>query len=284
MHSVHHFRGARLAAGSVALALCVLVGCSGVPAVQRASAVAAQGQGENISTPARAELAPIGTLRVGVYRGSPTSLVDGRDGQPAGVAHDLGHLLGKELGLPVRVVEFPRVALVLDALKAGQVDLTFTNATESRARDMDFMAALVRLELGYLVPPTSTIKAISDVDRPGVRVGVSEGSTSQATLGRVLRQATVVPVANLDLARAMLTRGELSAFATNKGILNEMADRVAGARVLDGRWGEEHLAIAVPKARPAAGEYLQRFARQIKADGRLQTMVNRSGLRGVAQD
>ena len=69
----------------------------------------------------------------------------------------------------------------------------------------------------------------------------------------MLRQATVVPVANLDLARAMLTRGELSAFATNKGILNEMADRVAGARVLDGRWGEEHLAIAVPKARPAAG-------------------------------
>ncbi len=284
MRLVHHSRRAWLAAGSTALALCVLAGCADLPVVQRANAVPAQGQGGNISAQARAELAPTGTLRVGVYRGSPTSLVDGRDGQPAGIAHDVGKLLGKELGLPVRVVEFPRVALVLDALKAGQVDLTFTNATESRARDMDFTAALVRLELGYLVPSTSTMKTTGDVDHAGVRVGVSEGSTSQATLGRVLRQATVVPVANLDLARAMLTRGELSAFATNKGILNEMADRVAGARVLDGRWGEERLAIAVPKARPAAGEYLQRFARQIKADGRLQAMVTRSGLRGVAQD
>ena len=66
------------------------------------------------------------------------------------------------------------MALVLDALKAGQVDLTFTNATESRARDMDFTAALVRLELGYLVPSTSTMKATGDVDHAGVRVGVSE--------------------------------------------------------------------------------------------------------------
>ena len=41
---------------------------------------------------------------------------------------------------------------------------------------------------------------------------------------------------------------------------------------------EERLAIAVPKARPAAGEYPQ-FARQIKADGRLRAMVTRSGLR-----
>ena len=51
------------------------------------------------------------------------------------VSHDLGHLLGKRTwvaGSRGRISS--RVALVFDALKAGQVDLTFTNATgEPRA-------------------------------------------------------------------------------------------------------------------------------------------------------
>jgi len=80
----------------------------------------------------RNALAPTGTLRVGVYPGSPTSLVKAADGTPAGVAHDLGQLLGQEIGVPVQLVQFDRVAQVVDALKAGQVDFTFTNASSRR--------------------------------------------------------------------------------------------------------------------------------------------------------
>lgn len=75
-------------------------------------------------------LAPSGTLRVGVYPGSPTSLVvNPKTGERAGVAMELGQALGNRLGVPVQVFEFGRLALVLDALKAGAVDFTFTNAT-----------------------------------------------------------------------------------------------------------------------------------------------------------
>ncbi|NBW48237.1 MAG: ABC transporter substrate-binding protein, partial [Betaproteobacteria bacterium] len=112
----------------------------------------------------RQVLAPTGTLRVGVYAGSPTSLVKATDGRPAGVAHDLGQALARDLGVPVQVVEFARLAQVLEALKAGQVDFT---------------SPLVRLELGYLVPAGSRLLRIDEVDRPGVRVGVAQGSTSQ---------------------------------------------------------------------------------------------------------
>ena len=52
-------------------------------------------------------LAPTGSLRVGVYPGSPTSLVqDPKTGARAGVALDLGRALAARLGVPVRVVEF----------------------------------------------------------------------------------------------------------------------------------------------------------------------------------
>lgn len=233
---------------------------------------------------ARQVLAPTATLRVGVYMGSPTSLVKTRSGDRAGVAHDLGHDLARHLGVPVQVVEFARLALVLEALKAGQVDLTFTNATESRARDVDFTPPLVKLELGYLAPRGSAITSVDQVDRAGVRVGVSEGSTSQGVLTRQFKQAKVVPAASLKVALQMLQQGQIDVFATNKGILFEMADELAGSQVVQGRWGFENLAIAIPKGRSAGMPVVEAFARQVQADGRLQTMLTRAGLRGTARD
>jgi len=234
---------------------------------------------------ARAALAPTGRLRVGVYPGSPTSLVkDVKTGAPAGVAHDLGFALGERLAVPVKLVEFSRVAQVLDAIKAGEVDLTFTNATEVRARDMDFTEPLVQLELGYLLPPSSPIKSIADVDRPGVRVGVAQGSTSQGTLGRQFKNAKIVPAASLAQAREMFKSAAIDTFATNKGILFEMSDGLPQYQVLDGRWGLEHLAIAIPRGRQQGMPFLREFAREMNSSGRLRTMVERAGLRGTARD
>ena len=233
---------------------------------------------------ARAALAPTGTLRVGVYPGSPTSLVrDARTGQSAGIAYDMGAALGRELGVPVQVVEFSRIALVLDGLKAGQVDFTFTNATEARARDVDFAPPLVQLELGYLVPPGSPIAAAGDVDRPGSRVGVTQGSTSQATLSRLYKSAAIVPAASLGQAREMLQARAIDAYATNKGVLFELSDELPGSRILDGRWGVESMAMAVPKGREAGMPLLRRFGQEFQASGQLQAMIARSGLRGTAR-
>lgn len=233
---------------------------------------------------ARNTLAPTGSLRVGVYLGSPTSLVNTKAGEKAGVAHDLGHALGKKLGVPVQIVEFGRLALVLDAIKAGQVDFTFTNATESRARDMDFTAPLLRLELGYLAMQGGSINTLAQVDQQGVRVGVSEGSTSQGVLTRELKNARVIPAASLKQAQQMLSQGQIDVFATNKAILFEMSDELPRSRVLDTRWGFENLAIGIPKGRMAAMSTLQEFAKQVASNGQLAAIVSRAGLRGTAKD
>lgn len=254
-----------LAALAVALPLW-LAGCASAPA----------------EPGVRATLAPTGTLRVGVYPGSPTSLVrDARTGAPAGVAHDLGQALGRALGVPVRVVEYQRVAQVIDGLKAGEVDMTFTNASPQRAREVDFTAPLVRLELGYLVPPESKLERSDEVDRPGRTVGVTQGSTSQATLPATVRVARIVPLASMAQVREALAAHRIDAFATNKAVLHELADQLPGAKVLPGRWGTEQLAIAVPKGREAGLPFLQRFAEQARASGQLQAMVNRAALRGT---
>ena len=229
-------------------------------------------------------LAPTGVLRVGVYLGSPTSWVrDAVTGQSHGLALDLGYALGQQLGVPVQVVEYPRVAEVIAALKNAEVDMTFTNATSVRAKEVDFTPPLIQLELGLLVPANSHIHTFADVARSGVRLGVSQGSSSQGVLSARLKQTTLVPVPSLNVAEQMLQRGELDAFATNKGILFKLAEKVPGAQVLNDRWGLENLAIAIPKGREAGLPYLRDFSQILKRQGHLQRMADLAGLRGMAE-
>jgi len=236
------------------------------------------------SAAARQTLAPSGRLRVGVYPGSPTSWVKNpKTGESAGVALELGRLMAQQLRVPVEVVEFARVAEIIEALKAGQVDMTFTNATAARSRDVDFTAPLIQLELGLLVPPGASTASFADADRAGVRIGVSQGSSSQGALGGKLQQARLVTAASLDAAQQLFKAGQIDAFATNKGILFEMAEKLPGYKVLDDRWGLENLAIAVPKGREAGRAFLQSFAQQVQQQGHLKGMAERAGLRGVAK-
>jgi polar amino acid transport system substrate-binding protein len=231
---------------------------------------------------ARAALAPTGALRVGVYAGSPTSMVrDAKTGETVGIAHELGAALARDLGVRVQHVEFRRVAEVIDALKAGQVDFTVTNASPARAKDLDFTPTLVQLELGYLVLNASTITAIAEIDRPNVRVGVSEGSSSFAALSKQFQNAKLITAPSLQRAGEMLVKREIDAFATNKGILFELSDKVPNSRILAGRWGEENIAIAIPKGRGDSIAYVKQFSDRAKANGTLAAIVKRSGLRGV---
>jgi polar amino acid transport system substrate-binding protein len=232
----------------------------------------------------RQTVAPSGKLRIGVYVDSPISIIrDSATGEGKGLAYDTGREVAKRLGVPFEVIEYPRVAEVLEALKSGQVDFTVTNATAARAKDVDFTAPLLLLELGYLVPPGSPVGSLADVDRPGIRIGVTQGSTSQGTLSRQLKNATVVPAPSIKSAVEMLAQRRVDAFATNKANLFEISDAVPGSRVLDGQWGAEHMAIAVPKGRARGMPWLEEFVADAKSSGLVTRVVDRAGLRGSAK-
>ncbi|GLH81845.1 ABC transporter substrate-binding protein [Bradyrhizobium sp. SSBR45G] len=226
-------------------------------------------------------LAPSGHLRAGLYPGTPTSILpDGTD-NPRGV----GYAIGKELALRLHVdyepVVFAKNAEVLEAVKTGAVDVAFTNASPARAKEMDFGPVYLAIELGYLVPDGSPLSGVGDVDAAGRKVGVTAGSTSDATLGRELKNAALVRAPTLKDAVAMLANRQIDAFATNKATLFEMAEQIPGSRVLDGRWGEERHAIAIPKGREAGLDVLRSFTDEIRSSGLVSAAAERAGLRGV---
>jgi polar amino acid transport system substrate-binding protein len=232
---------------------------------------------------AKDAMAPTGRLRVGVYQGSPTSMVtDPKTGQTHGLTYDLGREFAKRLGVPVEYLTFPRIADVVAAIKNGQVDFTLTNATPARAQDVDFSQTLISVELGYLIPPNSPVAGEDQLDRPGVRIGVTKGGTSERVLSAKFKGATIVPVETVKLGIDMLKRGELDVYATNKAILSEMSDRVAGSHILEGSWGQEHMGLAIPKGRDgAAMDALNSFVRDVKSSGQLAQLQQQAGLRGA---
>ena len=227
-------------------------------------------------------LAPTGKLRVGVYPGSPNSMIqDSASGETRGVTFDLGKEFARRLGIPFEPVVYGRVAEVFEALKSGQIDFTITNATAVRAKDVDFTPPLLAIELGYLVLPGSPVTSLNDVDRPGIRVGVSQGGTSHGTLARELKHATVVPAPTIKDAIELLSLRMIDAFTTNKPVLYQMADALPGAWMLEGRWGLERLAFAIPKGRDQGMPYVRKFAEDAKSEGLVDRAVQRAGLRGA---
>jgi polar amino acid transport system substrate-binding protein len=150
-----------------------------------------------------------------------------------------------------------------------------------RAREVAFVAAVLHLEQGYLVRAGSGAKSAADVDRAGMRVGVGAGSAAAAQLGASIKDAKVVPAATMNAGIAMLAAGQLDAYASNKAALYRMAASLPGARVLEGRWGIERFALAIPASREAGLAFVQRFSADAEREGLVDRAVESAGLRGV---
>ena len=233
----------------------------------------------------RQTLAPTGTLRLGLLAGTPGQMIgDPATGNARGVAFELGRELARRLGIPYEVVVLKGNAQFVEALRSGRVDFASNNATAARAEHMAFAQPHLEVEAGFLVPPGSPISSIEGADRAGIRIGVTQGSTSEARFAAELKHATLVRVPALDIAARMLGEGKLDAYATNKANLFQMADNLPGFRVLDGRYGVEQISIAIPKGRELAMPFLRQFIADVKSEGLVASAANRAGLRGYVKD
>ena len=233
----------------------------------------------------RKVLAPTGTLRLGLSLGTPGQMIrDPSTGEVRGIGYELGREFAKRLGVPFEVVVIQGNAQFLEAMQSGRVDFGSSNATPARAMHMDFAQAHLAVEAGFLVPSTSKIASITEVDRPGVRVGVTQGSTTEAKFVQELKAAILVRAPSIAAAQAMLATGQLDVYATNKGNLFDMADKLPGWRVLDGRYGVEQISIAIPKGRELGMPFLRQFVEDAKSSGLVAAAAQRAGLRGIATE
>lgn len=234
------------------------------------------------SPQARQALAPTGSLRVGLQLGSPHNAIkDARSGEMRGVGFDLGTELARRLAVPFEPVFYPSVGTLLEGGKSGAWDVAFIGFSPARAREWDFTALHLELDFGYLVPAGSTLSAIADVDRPGIRVAVQEKSQPDVFASRALKQATVVRASSLAGTLELLKSGRADAIFSIKPSLFEASNQLPGSRVLDGRAGIDPHAMALPKGRDAGLPYARKFIEEVKSNGLVKAAIDRAGIRGA---
>ena len=229
----------------------------------------------------RAELAPTGVLRAGINLGN-ILLVTGRaaNGDPEGVSPDMARLVADRLGVPLRLVPFASPGALGDAVDADQWDIGLIAEEPKRAETIAFSPPYVEIEATYLVPEGSAITGLDAVDRPGTRIAVSGRSAYDLYLGRTLRHAELVRGEGLPGAFALFRDGGADALAGLRPALLENAEEIPGSRVLDGRFTTVRQAIGVSHARPAAARFLADLVREARADGTVQSLIDRHGVTG----
>ncbi|MEA2979432.1 MAG: polar amino acid transport system substrate-binding protein [Alphaproteobacteria bacterium] len=227
------------------------------------------------------ELIPAGRLRVGVAlapSASPLFVVKDADGQPRGVTVDLANDLANELGVPIELMIAPNTGELVDALEAGRIDVSFMPVDEERRKRIDFGPVYFQVESTYMVTEASGIKAVDEVDRPGIRViGIANTTTIRAA-GRTLTNTTIRPVQSIGEAIQMMTGGAADAFALSRDSLPPFVAKLPGSRIVDGGFQLTGVAIALPKGRPKALVYVTSFLQRAKKSGAVQRAFARAGL------
>lgn len=229
----------------------------------------------------RAEMAPTGTLRVGLILSNAVLVTkDPQSGELRGVTIDLGREIAARLGVPFEPVGYANPAKLAESFGSNAWDMAFIAIDPARAAVVDFSQPYMEVDNSYLVPAGSRIQSVADADQPSLRIAVPEKSVPDLYLSRTLKHAELVRIpGGLDAALETLKSGKADAYAENAHMLLGFAARLPGARVLDGHYTVVQHGIAVPKGRPAALAYIKDFIEQAKASGVIRQAIERAGLR-----
>ncbi|GAB94705.1 polar amino acid transport system substrate-binding protein [Kineosphaera limosa] len=231
--------------------------------------------GEHGDVPqARAELAATGALRAHINLGNPV-LTHGTPQDPGGVSVDIAREAARRLGVPVEFTCVDAARHSFDALVQGRADLAFLADEPARAAQVAFTPPYVLIEGVFVVPDDSPITTVQEADRPGVRIGVKEGSAYDLYLTRTL-------------AHAQLVRGA-------EGVdvyLDEALEAGAGVRQPATRWVQEHpghrvvpqrfqeiaqCAATRPDLSQSTLAWVAQFVEELKASGFIADSLARAG-------
>ena len=228
----------------------------------------------------RTELAPTGTLRAGInYANTVIATKDPATGELRGVSVDLMRELARRLNVPLELTGFDFSGKLTEALNAGALDIggIAGGAGSGREGTLEFTAGYVQIETTYLIAPGSPIKTIAEVDRDGVRVGVADKSAFQPFLARTLKSARLLTGPGNPTAFELLRSGQVEVLAGLRHQLLEVAPKLPGSRVLEGRFLVVEQTLAILKGRDAGMRYLRDFIEEMKSSGFIAQSLEKSG-------
>ena len=227
------------------------------------------------------ELSDPDTLRVGINLGN-ILLVTGTSptGDPEGIAPDMAAAVAERLGVAVSYVTFATPGEVADAVERDAWDIGLIAVEPKRAEMISFSDAYVEIEATYLVPKNSPIQSIDEVDRPAVRIAVSDRAAYDLYLSRTLKYAELYRAKGLAGAFDLFVTEKLDALAGLVPALKENAETMPGSRVLEGRYTSVRQAIGTKPENTSLKAFVERFIAEARDSGLVAELIEKHGVTG----
>ncbi len=167
----------------------------------------------------------------------------------------------------------------LAALLSGEADIGFLGIEPARATEVAFTPPYLLIEGVFAVPADSALRSVADVDAPGVRIGVKQGSAYDLYLTRTITRATVVR--GDDGTSVFLARGLEAAAGIREPVTSFVASH-AGLRLIDGPFMRIQQAVAVRRDKATETvAFLSSVVEELKSSGFIAGSLRRSGQTGV---
>lgn len=241
----------------------------------------AWGRSAVAQTPAE-RVAPGGVLRAAVIVSNPVLVQRADDGSLGGVTVEVAQALARALSVPLQIVPYENPVRYNESIGRMEWDVGLAARDAAREAVLAFSVPFMEVDGGYVARPGVTGVQAAQVDVPGMRIAVAQGSAPDTVLTRMLHQATLVRIqGGIGPARAALSGGTADLYADNLHICHQIARQVTGAVVLDGRFNTVRMAVAVPKSRAAAMDVVDELVRTAVASGMVAAAIQRAGLVGV---
>jgi polar amino acid transport system substrate-binding protein len=231
---------------------------------------------------AAAILCPTGKLRAALIASNPVLMTRRPDGTLGGVSVAVARALAAHLDVPVDFKPYDNPAGYNESLATDDWDIGLAARDPSRAEHLVFSVTFMEVDNGYVARPGAAATNAEEVDRPGVKIAVAQGSAPHTVLRRLIKNAEIVPVpGGFEPAREALATGKADVYGENLHLAYRIADALPGARVLPGRFNVVHMAIGVRMRAAAALPTVDEFVNRIRSDGTVQEAIAEAGLRGV---
>jgi polar amino acid transport system substrate-binding protein len=254
----------------------------GLSAAMLLLATLAWGDPVSAQQPSGGRLAAGSDLRVALIISNPVLVKREPDGKLSGISVDIANALGAKLGLTVRVVPYENIVRFNQSIGKDEWDIGFEPRDLSRIAQLAFSDPFIEVDNSYVARPGSGLITPEDVDRPGIRVGVAQGSPTEGYLSRTLKSAQIVRLTGgLVTAEQALSFDRVNVYADYTQIAYLVQAEVPGATVLLQPLNVVRMTIAIPKSNADALTTVNDFIANAKRDGTIANAIKGAGLRGV---
>jgi polar amino acid transport system substrate-binding protein len=210
-----------------------------------ASSVPAAAQDNNLLN----QVMQRGTIRIAIIGGNkPYSSID-PSGYPEGYDIDIANEIAKALGVKAEFITTDIPGRIV-SLQSGKADLTIADFTRTveRSKAIAFTDPYLVVGLQFAVQASrNDLKTVDDLNKSNVKIGITRGGTTEATVPLVAPTAGISGFDNVNDTLLALQSNQVDAM-TQDNLYNAelLKDHPGQYKVLPGLYSREEIAIGLP--------------------------------------